>query len=1337
MEHIKRIYVEKKKPFDIEAEHLFYDLKENLGVINLTGLRLLNRYDISGITDDEYKVARTTIFSEPPVDIVYDEEIHIGEDETVIAIEYLPGQYDQRADSAAQCIQIITLKKRPVISAARIVILKGTISTGELLKIKNYLINPVDSREAVLTKPEKLLMDFDIPEEVEILKGFTNFSDDALEEFRISRQLAMSFDDLHFCQEYFRQQEKRDPFITEIKMLDTYWSDHCRHTTFETRIKNVEFENSPFTLPIKKAFEKYLNAYKTLYPQKAQDTDICLMNIAQMSMKELRKKGQLEDMEISAEVNACSIIREVTVNGKKEEWLVMFKNETHNHPTEIEPFGGAATCLGGAIRDPLSGRAYVYQAMRVTGSGNPHRKIQDTLPGKLPQRKITTEAAHGYSSYGNQIGVPTGIVSELYHDGYIAKRMEVGAVIGAVPRKHVIREEPAPADVILLVGGRTGRDGIGGATGSSKTHTEDSIYTAGAEVQKGNPPEERKLQRLFRNPDACRLIKRSNDFGAGGVSVAIGELAGGLEIFLDKVPKKYEGLDGTELALSESQERMAVVISPENVEKFKSLAKEENLEATEIAYVTDGNRLKMYWRDAAVVDISREFINTHGVRQETEVKVTAPDENNHFFYRLPEAVKQGLKTKNIKTAWLENLKDLNIGSQRGLVERFDSTVGGGTVLMPFGGKYQFTPTEAMAAKIPIFSDQTQAPGDEKNEGWKGRRVEGEKVRTLETEQIDDRGQTTEDRGQMTVETTSNEKFLQGGPGGAVFSKSAPPGGRRQDTATATLMSYGFNPEISTWSSFHGAVYAVVEAVTRIVATGGNYQTVRTSLQEYFEKLGKDKTRWGKPFSALLGAYYALTELGIPSIGGKDSMSGSFEDLDVPPTLIAFAVDTVYVNHVISPEFKESDSAIIYIKLERDEFELPKFDKLKKNCSCISQLIKEGKILSAQTVRNGGIAAAVSKMAFGNKIGLHLTASIEPDALFTPDYGSFLLEINGSEDIEALFRGIDYLVLGHTLEEPVIRFGYMEIDIDEARSVWETPLEPIFPTRTKETDPEPYSISYSNRYPRRPSVKIARPRVLIPAFPGTNCEYETQAAFERAGAIADTFVFRNLTPSDLDESLGALKKKIQNSQIIVIPGGFSAGDEPDGSGKFIAAVSRNPHIKDAIMSLLNERDGLMLGICNGFQALVKLGLIPFGEIRDLEETSPTLTFNRIGRHISRMVRTQIVSVLSPWFIHHKPGDIHFIPASHGEGRFIASPGMIKQLMEKGQIATQYVDMEGNPTMNVNFNPNGSMNAVEGVTSTDGRVLGKMGHTERISSNTAINIPGDKNQKLFQSGVDYFS
>lgn len=1259
---IKRIYVEKKKPFDIEAQALLYDLKENLGIVNLEGLHFVNRYDISGITGEEYMAARSTIFSEPPIDRVYDEEMPTRENEQIIAVQYLPGQYDQRADSAAQCIQIITRKQKPVISAARLIILKcsSPLSPGELSKIKAYLINPVDSREAALDKPKTLQIDFTIPETVERLEGFIHFNEEELENFRQSRQLAMSFRDLLFCRDYFKEQEKRDPFITEIKMLDTYWSDHCRHTTFQTRIKHVEIEDSSFTVPIKQAFNKYLDAYKIVYPDRGRDTDICLMNIATMSMKLMKKKGQLEDMEVSGEVNACSIIRDVMVNGKREEWLVMFKNETHNHPTEIEPFGGAATCLGGAIRDPLSGRAYVYQAMRVTGSGNPLGKIEDTLPGKLPQRKITTEAAHGYSSYGNQIGVPTGMVSEIYHQGYIAKRMEVGAVIGAVPRENVIRQEPVPGDVILLVGGRTGRDGIGGATGSSKEHTEESIHTAGAEVQKGNPPEERKLQRLFRNPAACRLIKKCNDFGAGGVSVAIGELADGLEIFLDNVPKKYEGLDGTELALSESQERMAVVISPEDAETFKQLAKEENLEAAEIARVTPGNRLKMVWRDTVIVDIDREFINTHGVRQETDVTVSAPDITNHFFN------KKSVNTNDIKSAWLENLKGLNTCSQRGLVERFDSTVGGGTVLMPFGGKYQYTPTEAMAAKIPVLSGET---------------------------------------------------------------------------TTATLMAYGFNPEISTWSPFHGAVYAVVEAVAKIVAAGGDYRSVRTSLQEYFEKLGSSTRRWGKPFSALLGAFHALAELGIPAIGGKDSMSGSFEDMDVPPTLIAFAVDATDVRKVISPEFKKPGSVVVYVKLPGDEYELPQFDLLRTHLAGISQLLAEGKILSARTVRTGGIAAALSEMAFGNKIGFEFTASLEAAELFAADYGSFLLEIekDKEEDMVNLFKQINYRVLGNTLDIPVIRLklkdAEIEIAIDDALSVWEGPLEAIFPTCTG-TDSIPETPLFTRRNMERPPVKIARPRVLVPVFPGTNCEYETRTAFERAGAVVDTLVFRNLTPRDIDESLGALTEKIHQSQIVVIPGGFSAGDEPDGSGKFIAAVFRNPRVKESIMKLLKERDGLMLGICNGFQALIKLGLVPYGEVRDMDETSPTLTFNRIGRHVSRMVRTKIVSVLSPWFIHHEPGDIHIIPASHGEGRFIAGPGVIQRLMERGQIATQYVDVQGNPSLDTVFNINGSMNAVEGITSPDGRVLGKMGHTERIGSHVAVNVPGDKHQKLFESGTAYF-
>jgi len=1304
-EQIKRIFIEKKKAFDTESQYLYSDLKDNLGILELKGVRILNRYDISGISESEYRAARISILSEPPLDNVYDEHFPLDKDETAIAIEYLPGQYDQRADSAAQCLQIISRKKRPLISNARIIILKGEIPSSILNKIKDYLINPVDSREATSNKPHSLQMQVEPPKDVEIITGFIHFSDSELEKFRENHNLAMSSEDLKFCQQYFKKNENRDPTITEIKLLDTYWSDHCRHTTFETRIKKVEIQDSPLTVPIKKAYEKFMKAYKTVYPDKAQIPDICLMKIAQMSMKYLKQKGLLKDMEISGEVNACSIIRDVTIDGEKEEWLVMFKNETHNHPTEIEPFGGAATCLGGAIRDPLSGRAYVYQAMRVTGCGNPHTKIEDTLPGKLPQRKITREAAHGYSSYGNQIGVPTGLVSELYHDGYVAKRMEVGAVIGAVPKKNVIREEPVPGDVILLVGGRTGRDGIGGATGSSKTHTEDSIYTAGAEVQKGNAPEEHKLQRLFRNPEACRLIKKSNDFGAGGVSVAIGELADGLDIFLDRVPKKYEGLDGTELAISESQERMAVVVAPEKAEKFKTLAAEENLEIAEIAHVTSNKRLKMTWLNKNIVDISRDFIDTHGVRQETEVEVSALNNNNKSFCRAvgdrnpfspfgpsgeplkgdsqfnrPHTSKPTQPTihtsptrqnyplpaesTDIKQAWLENLQFLNTGSQRGLVERFDSTVGGGTILMPFGGKYQYTPIEAMAAKIPSMTG---------------------------------------------------------------------------DSTTATLMSFGFNPDISSWSPFHGAVYAVVEAVVKIVATGGEYQTIRTSMQEYFEKLGKDKIRWGKPFSALLGAFHALTELGIPSIGGKDSMSGSFNDIHVPPTLITFAVTTVDIAHVISPEFKKPGSQVVYIKLEREDDCLPRFDLLKKNCSVISQTIRAGKVLSAQTVRRGGIAASLSMMAFGNKIGVHLLGdekSLEALDIFAPDYGSFILEMPGNEDLDKIFREVDYQVIGETTKSSIIHFLDIEIGIDEVIAAWETPLESIFPTQDKETGPEPYTAVYTLRHPLRPKVKIAKPQVLITVFPGTNSEYETAAAFERAGAKSDFAVFRNLTPHAIDESIAMLNKKIRESQIVVIPGGFSAGDEPEGSGKFIAAVFRNPQIKEAISHLLNYRDGLMLGICNGFQALIKLGLIPFGEIRGMKEISPTLTFNRIGRHVSRMVRTRIVSVLSPWFLHHHVDDIHYIPVSHGEGRFVAAPELIKQLTAKGQIATQYVDMEGKPTMDVNFNVNGSMNAIEAITSPDGRVLGKMGHSERIGPNTAINIPGDKNQKIFQSGVDYF-
>ncbi len=1249
MNGIKRIYVEKKKGYAGETETLLKDLEENLGIKNLRGLRKLNRYDISGITDGEYRTARPTILSEPPVDNAYDEDFPHGEDETVIAVEYLPGQYDQRADSAAQCIRLITRKKKPVVANARIFVLQGDISPDDLAKIKKYLINPVDSREASMQKPATLQIEAAVPENVEILTGFLTQSDDRLEAFRKERGLAMSFHDLLFCRDYFRDREKRNPTITEIKMLDTYWSDHCRHTTFTTRIDGVGIRPSSVSPPIERAYQKYLDAHAALYP--GEDRDITLMSIATMSMKEMRAGGHLDDMEISGEVNACSIVRDVEVNGEKEKWLVMFKNETHNHPTEIEPFGGAATCLGGAIRDPLSGRAFVYQAMRVTGSGNPCGKIEDTLPGKLPQRKITTEAAHGYSSYGNQIGLPTGLVTEIYDQGYIAKRMEVGAVVGAVPQRDVVREEPGPGDIILLVGGRTGRDGIGGATGSSKEHTEESIHTAGAEVQKGNAPEERKLQRLFRDPTVTRLIKKSNDFGAGGVSVAIGELADGLEIDLDAVPKKYDGLDGTELALSESQERMAVVLAPGDVDKFKALAAEENLEAVEIARVNDSGRLKMSWRGTSVVDISREFIETNGVTQSTVVCVSAPAEEDNFFKGRAGVV-------DLKETWLENLKDLNVCSQKGLVERFDSNVGAGSVLKPFGGRYQSTPTEAMAAKIPVLSG---------------------------------------------------------------------------DTVTGTVMSFGFNPVISKWSPFHGAVYAVVEAAAKIVAVGGDYASIRMSLQEYFEKLGNEPTRWGKPFSALLGAYHAMTELKIAAIGGKDSMSGSFEDIDVPPTLIAFAVDTVDVNDVISPEFKHAGSTVVYVNPERDEYDLPRFDLLKKNYAAVTRMIREKKILSVHTVRNGGIAAAVSKMAFGNKLGFAFDGSVDIDGLFSPDYGSLIMEIEPGE----LPEGIDYRVLGRTLAEPVFKINGMEIPVDQALAAWESPLERVFPTRIHTPGNIMETPVYTRRTERRPAVKIARPRVVITAFPGTNSEYDTQKAFERAGAAAETVVFRNLTASDINESLEVLKQKIANAQIVTIPGGFSSGDEPDGSGKFIAAVFRNPYIRDAVMGLLNNRDGLMLGICNGFQALIKLGLLPYGEIRDMEVNSPTLTFNRIGRHVSCMARTEVVSVLSPWFLRSEPGMVHTVVLSHGEGRFVGSDDVMKELIKNGQIATRYVAFDGNATMELPYNPNGSMNAVEAISSPDGRILGKMGHSERMGTNVAKNIPGNKDQQLFESGVEYFN
>lgn len=1258
---VRRIFVEKKKGFDIEAQELFRDLKENLGIVGLKSVRVVNRYDIEGISYEEYINSRDTIFSEPPVDIVYDEEIKIDEHSRVIAIEYLPGQYDQRADSASQCVQMLTRGERPECRTAKIILLEGDISDSEYEKIKKYCINPIECREAMLEKPHTLRAEQVVAEDVKILHGFTNLSGDELETLMNELGLAMSRQDIEFCQAYFRDVEKRDPTITEIRILDTYWSDHCRHTTFLTKIKDVQIEDGIYSKAIKTAYEMYLESRETVYAK--ENKDICLMDIATIAMKEMRKKGLLSDLEVSDEVNASSIVVNVDVNGKQEEWLVMFKNETHNHPTEIEPFGGAATCLGGAIRDPLSGRAYVYQAMRVTGSGDPRTRIEDTIPGKLPQRKITTLAAAGYSSYGNQVGLATGQVSEIYDEGYVAKRMELGAVIGAAPRSNVVRGKPEPGDIVVLVGGRTGRDGCGGATGSSKAHTEDSLFTCGAEVQKGNAPTERKIQRLFRKGEISRMIKKCNDFGAGGVSVAIGELADGVDINLDAVPKKYEGLDGTELAISESQERMAVVISPEDKDRFIRAALEENLEATPVAVVTDLKRIRMFWRNKLIVDIDRGFLNTSGVKRETSVYVKTPDDSACFFDKLPVEVAESVNNGDIKTAWLSNLGRLNVCSQKGLVERFDSTVGAGTVLMPFGGKYQLSPAEGMAAKIPV--------------------IEG-------------------------------------------------------DTSTGTLMAYGYNPSIAKWSPFHGAVYAIVEAVAKVVAMGGDYRKVRLTLQEYFEKLENIPEKWGKPFSALLGAYYVQMMLGIPSIGGKDSMSGTFENINVPPTLVAFAVNVVDVNHVISTEFKKQESKVVLVPLERDSNELPNFSQMKQNFERIHELIEAGKILSAVTVKTGGLAEAISKMCFGNRIGFLFNEGINLADVFKADYGSIVLEIDGNEDENILFEGLKFKVIGETKNIDGIIFNGIKIEMEDMLNRWEEPLENIFPTRVAAANEFAKQYIYRTGNPRRHSrYHIAKPRIFMPLFPGTNCEYETARAFEKAGGIVDTLVIRNLTPEDIDDSIKLMAQKIDNSQIIVLPGGFSGGDEPDGSGRFIATAFRNPYVSDAVMRLIKQRDGLMLGICNGFQALIKLGLVPYGEITHIKEDSPTLAFNTIGRHVSCMVRTKVVSNLSPWFANTRVGDIYTVIVSHGEGRFVAKREEIERLSRDGQIATQYVDLSGSTTYDIRFNPNGSIDAIESITSPDGRILGKMGHSERIGTNVAKNVPGEKDQRIFEAGVNYFS
>ncbi|MBR5156679.1 MAG: phosphoribosylformylglycinamidine synthase [Clostridia bacterium] len=1243
MANVRRIFVEKKKGFDVEATHLLKDLKENLSIGGLKEVRLVHRYDVEGITDEEYAAARNLIFSEPPVDYAYDEEYPLPAGAKVFASELLPGQYDQRADSAAECIQLLTKKERPNVRVAKLTVLVGDVSDAEVEKIKKYLINPVESWETTLEKFDTLEMEAKIPDDVAIISGFISLSEDGLKEMLANYGFAMDLDDIKFCQDYFANTEKRDPTITEMRMIDTYWSDHCRHTTFSTKINDISFEDGKYTKPVEEAFKKYKKARETLYVNKKKD--LCLMDIATIAAKELKAGGYLTALDESEEINACSICVDVDIDGKTEEWLVMFKNETHNHPTEIEPFGGAATCLGGAIRDPLSGRSYVYQAMRVTGSGDPRKTLAETTPGKLMQRKISTGAAAGYSSYGNQIGLATGQVTEIFDEGYIAKRMEIGAVIAAAPKKNVIRKRPEAGDVIILLGGRTGRDGCGGATGSSKAHTEKSLESCGAEVQKGNAPVERKLQRLFRDGDVTRLIKRCNDFGAGGVSVAIGELADGLIIDLDKVPKKYDGLDGTELAISESQERMAVVVAKADMDKFIEYAHRENLEATKVADVTDLNRLTMYWRGNVICDISRDFLNTNGAVKNADAKVAAPAEESYFDKKA--------SADDIKTEWFNLMSDLNVASQKGLCERFDSSIGAGTILMPFGGKYQLTPNISMAAKIPALSGETN---------------------------------------------------------------------------TGTLMAYGYDPKLSSWSPFHGAVYAVVESVSKIVATGGNYKNIYLTFQEYFEKLGADSTRWGKPFAALLGGYWAQSSLKLAAIGGKDSMSGSFNDMDVPPTLVSFAVDPVKADKVISGELKNTDSDLYMLKVERTDDDMPDFDALTKMYEMVYNMAEEGKILSAYTVRAGGLAEAISKMAFGNKIGVSLNDAAK-EYLFAPEIGSIVIEV--SKDC-----AVDGIKIGETTKASAIVCGDTKLDIDELIAAWQKPLSGVYPISAEEPKEAVPTFSFVNEHPIVAGETFAKPRIFIPVFPGTNCEYDSARAFTRAGGVCETFVIKNLVPSDIEESAAEMVKQIKNSQIIMIPGGFSAGDEPEGSGKFIATVFRHPDVKDAVMELLNHRDGLMLGICNGFQALVKLGLVPYGEICPISEDSPTLTFNTIGRHVSQMVYTRVCSTLSPWFSGVKVGDIHTVPVSHGEGRFVANAQWVKKLAENGQIATQYVDLDGNPTYETAFNPNGSVCAIEGITSPCGRILGKMAHSERRGNSVAQNVFGNQDQKIFESGVRYF-
>lgn len=1246
MQSIRRLYVAKKKTFADEAKRMLTDLQENLLIRELTDIKIFHRYDVGGLDAAAFEAAKNMIFSEPPVDAVYD-TLPAAPDDTVLAIEYLPGQYDQRADSAMQCLQMLTMQNGSLVRTAQVIVLSGKLSDTDVAAIKQYCINPVEAREASLDPAENLEIAWEKPDDVAVIEGFMEMPDAALAELSAHMGLAMSFEDLKFCRQYFRDEEKRDPTITEIRVIDTYWSDHCRHTTFMTELTDVSFEDGKFTMPVRRAYESYRTTRDALKRHKPQT----LMDMATIAVRELKAAGKLQNLDESDEINACTIIIPVDVDGVEEEWLLLFKNETHNHPTEIEPFGGAATCLGGCIRDPLSGRAYVYQAMRVTGAGDPRQAVKDTLQGKLPQRTLTTGAAKGYSSYGNQIGLATGEVKEYYNQGFVAKRMEIGAVLGAAPRENVVREVPVPGDIIILLGGKTGRDGMGGATGSSKKHTVASLETCGAEVQKGNALTERKIQRLFRRHEVTVLIKRCNDFGAGGVSVAIGELTDGLDINLDKVPKKYEGLDGTELAISESQERMAVVVSPEHVAEFMSYAAEENLEATIVAVATDTKRLVMHWRDQNVVNITRAFLDTNGVTQQRKASVAAPEDRD--FFRAPNIT-------DIEKAWLDTMGTLNIASEQGLAERFDSTIGARTVLMPFGGKYQKTPVEGMVAKIPVLHGSTK---------------------------------------------------------------------------TASIFTHGYDPDLAVWSPFHGALYAVIQSIAKIVALGGDRRNVYLTMQEFFQSLGTDEKAWGQPVSALLGAYTAQKAMEVAAIGGKDSMSGTFEHLTVPPTLVSFAIVPERTDHIISPEFKQPGNAVLLFDLPRDAEGMPDFEVFKTHCDFLHQAVLDKKIKAMHAVGQGGVAAAAAQMAFGNGIGLEIDTDFDVQELFDLRYGAILVETDTDTAVSWVRRDQVYRV-GLTRGNGCMEAAGVKLTLAALQKAWEAPLGNIFPIHSESSAGDASLPLFTTYGPRR-SEFFGKPRVFIPVCPGTNCEYDSAAAFERAGASADVMVLRNESSQALAESIEEMAKRIARAQIIMFPGGFSAGDEPEGSGKFIATLFRSAALTEALEALLYKRDGLVLGVCNGFQALIKLGLLPYGKIQPLKADSPTLTYNTIGRHLSRMVDTKIVSVMSPWFSNVKAGDIHTIAISHGEGRFVAAPEQIRELAAKGQIATQYVDLAGNATYDSMYNPNQSVMAVEGITSPDGRVLGKMAHTERYSADDIFeNIAGNKLQPIFAAGVAYF-